>query len=48
MINIGIIGAGFWGEKHAEAIKQIPNAKLIAANRSTPKALQEFTQKYNF
>ncbi len=29
--NFGIIGAGFIGDFHAQAIQQLPNAKLVAA-----------------
>ena len=46
MIHVGIIGAGFWGEKHADAIKVLPNVKLVAANRTNPAALNEFIKNY--
>ena len=46
MIQVGIIGAGFWGEKHADAIKVLSNVKLVAANRTNPTALNEFVGKY--
>jgi predicted dehydrogenase len=46
MINVGIIGAGFWGEKHADAINVLSNAKLVAANRTNPTALNEFIEKF--
>ncbi len=46
MIHVGIIGAGFWGEKHAAAIKALSNAELVAANRTNPTALNEFVRKY--
>ena len=46
MIRVGIIGAGFWGEKHAQAIAEISNVKLVAANRTNQAALEEFTRKF--
>ena len=46
MINIGIIGAGFWGEKHAVAINALSTAELVAANRTNPTALNEFIEKF--
>lgn len=46
MINVGIIGAGFWGEKHADAINFLSNVKLVAANRTNPTALNTFLSKY--
>ena len=46
MIHVGIIEAGFWGEKHADAIKVLPNVKLVAANRTNPTALDEFVERF--
>jgi len=46
MMKVGIIGAGFWGEKHAQAIAEISNAELVASNRTNKAALDEFTKKY--
>jgi phthalate 4,5-cis-dihydrodiol dehydrogenase len=46
MINAGIIGAGFWGEKHAEAINSLSNVELVAANRTNSTALDKFLSKY--
>ena len=46
MIRVGIIGAGFWGGKHADAIKALSNVKLVAANRTNSAALDEFVSEY--
>jgi phthalate 4,5-cis-dihydrodiol dehydrogenase len=45
-IGIGIIGAGYFGEKHAEALASQPNARLVASNRTNAVALGEFTRRY--
>jgi predicted dehydrogenase len=46
MINIGIIGAGFFAEKHAEAISTLDNVRLVAANRTNQNALEQFVRRY--
>lgn len=46
MIRIGIIGAGFWGEKHADAINSLQGVQLVASNRTNPEALDAFITKY--
>jgi len=46
MINVGIIGAGFFGERHARAISELPDVRLVAACRTDGFALRAFTQKY--
>ena len=46
MIRIGIIGAGFWGEKHADAINSLQDVQLVASNRTNPEALDAFITKY--
>jgi predicted dehydrogenase len=45
-MKIGIIGAGFWGIKHAIAIASTPDVKLVAASRTNQSALQEFTDRF--
>ena len=46
MLNIGIIGAGFFGEKHAQAIAALNDAQVVAATRNDPAALTAFTQRF--
>ena len=46
MINVGIIGAGFFGEKHAAAMADTPGVQLVAASRTNEAALTEFTQRF--
>lgn len=46
MINVGIIGAGFFGEKHAQAIAELAGAQVVAASRTNEPALKEFTQQF--
>jgi len=46
VINVGIIGAGFFGEKHAEAIAELPDVRLVAASRTNRTALQAFSQRF--
>lgn len=46
MIKVGIIGAGFFGEKHAQAIAELAEVRLVAVSRTDPAALAEFTRQY--
>lgn len=46
MIRIGIIGAGFYGERHVEVIRKLPSAKLIAASRTNEKKLEKFCSEH--
>jgi predicted dehydrogenase len=46
MIGVGIIGAGFFGEKHAEAISVLPGVRLVAATRTNQAALADFVKRY--
>ncbi len=46
MIRVGIIGAGHWGEKHADAIGSLSNVRLVASSRTNPEALEAFVNKY--
>ena len=46
MWRIGIIGAGDYGQQHAKALAELSNAKLVAASRTNPEALNEFVSTY--
>lgn len=46
MWRIGIIGAGSYGELHAQAIATLDNAVVTAASRTNASALEEFTTRY--
>ena len=46
MWRIGIIGAGHYGEAHAQAIAQLDDAVLVAASRTNAEALAAFTARY--
>ncbi|MEZ4671732.1 MAG: Gfo/Idh/MocA family oxidoreductase [Anaerolineae bacterium] len=46
MLGIGIIGAGSYGESHAQALAEVTNAKLVAASRTNVSALDAFVQKF--
>lgn len=46
MVNIGIIGAGSYGEQHAKALAEIGSARLVAASRTNQDALHAFTARY--
>lgn len=45
-MNIGIIGAGWFGEVHAQAIGQLEGLKLVAACRSDAAGLEAFCARY--
>ena len=45
-MNFGIIGCGFISKKHAEAIKNIPNAKLIAVSDMVEERMETFVEEY--
>lgn len=45
-MNIGIIGAGFFGEKHAQALEQLDDLHLVAACRGNQPALEQFVRRY--
>lgn len=45
-MNIGIIGAGFFGEKHAQALAKLDSMTLVASSRTDASALQAFTKRY--
>ena len=46
MHRIGIIGAGFIGEGHAEAIAAVPGVELIAASRTQRAGLDAFVARF--
>jgi phthalate 4,5-cis-dihydrodiol dehydrogenase len=46
MIGVGIIGAGHFGQKHAEALATHSDASLVAASRTNKTALEEFVSQF--
>jgi UDP-N-acetyl-2-amino-2-deoxyglucuronate dehydrogenase len=44
--GFGIIGAGFIGEFHAQAIQQLPNARLVASCDRSDKSAARFSEKF--
>jgi UDP-N-acetyl-2-amino-2-deoxyglucuronate dehydrogenase len=46
MYRFGIIGCGVIGPTHAEAIKSLPNAELVAVVDNVPEKAQAMAQKY--
>jgi len=44
--GFGIIGAGFIGEYHAQAIQALPNARLVAACSRTEAKVKAFAEKF--
>lgn len=46
MIKVGIIGAGFYGKKHADVICRLPSVELIAASRTNEQKLENFCSEY--
>jgi predicted dehydrogenase len=45
-LRFGIIGCGVIGPTHAEAIKSLPNAELVAVADVVPERAQKMAQKY--
>lgn len=45
-MNFGIIGCGFIAKKHAQAIENIPSAKLVAVCDRVPEAMEFYTLNY--
>lgn len=45
-MNIGIIGAGFIAEKHAQAIHRVEGLTVAAASRRDPTLLQKFCTRF--
>jgi phthalate 4,5-cis-dihydrodiol dehydrogenase len=46
MINIGVIGAGAFGARHAQAIADVSSARVVAASRRNEAGLAEFTERF--
>ena len=46
MLKVGIIGAGHFGAAHAEALRSVDGAKLVAACRNDAEGLKAFTEQY--
>jgi predicted dehydrogenase len=46
-VRIGIIGAGFIGGIHAEALHHVPNAEVVAVASQTPGKAAEFAQAHD-
>ena len=44
MINISFIGSGGVAERHAEALRDIPSAKLVGVWSRTAKNCEDFSQ----
>src|SRR5690606_2271908 len=45
-LGVGIIGAGWFGERHAEAMAALDDVRLVAASRTDAAALADFTARY--
>ena len=45
-IGVGIIGAGFFGDLHAQALGRLDDARLVAACRSDAPALDGFVERH--
>ncbi|MBU4200767.1 MAG: Gfo/Idh/MocA family oxidoreductase [Verrucomicrobia bacterium] len=46
-VRYGIVGLGFFGEKHAEVLQDIPGVKLAAVSTRRPDRLQEMAARFN-
>lgn len=46
-LGYGVIGVGFFGEKHIQVLSHLPNIKLLGASRRSLKPLKELAKKYN-
>lgn len=45
-IRYGIIGAGFFGEKHIEVLSALPNVEIVGVCRRSVEPLREIAEKY--
>src|SRR5688572_25303860 len=46
-LRCGVIGLGWFGEHHVDAIQQLPQAELTAVCTRTPERLDEVARKYH-
>jgi len=46
-LGYGVIGVGFFGEKHIQVLSQLPNVKLLGVCRRSLQPLKEIAKKYN-
>ena len=46
-INVGVIGLGWFGEKHCEVLAGLPEARLAAVCTRTPERLAEVSTTFN-
>lgn len=46
-IRYGVIGAGFFGEKHIEVLSTLPNVDVVGVCRRSMQPLKEIAEKYN-
>ncbi|MBE0690337.1 MAG: Gfo/Idh/MocA family oxidoreductase [Anaerolineae bacterium] len=46
MMQVGIIGAGSYGEAHAQAMRELSDVKLVAASRTNVDELSHFVSTY--
>jgi len=46
LVNYGVIGLGFFGEKHCEALRAIPQVNLCALCTRTPTRLQQLAERF--
>lgn len=47
MKNVGIIGCGYWGAKHARVVSELPNARLHTVADLDQEKVQAITDKYD-
>lgn len=45
MLGVGIIGAGFFGQRHARTLQGIAGAELVAVSRREPAALRDLASR---
>ncbi|WP_339226787.1 Gfo/Idh/MocA family oxidoreductase [Oceanobacillus sp. FSL K6-2867] len=45
-MNFAIVGCGFIAKKHANAIKEVENANLVAVSDKLPSAMQQYVVEY--
>jgi len=46
-IKYGVIGAGFFGEKHIEVLSSFPNVEIAGVSRRSIEPLKEIAKRYN-